>query len=219
MGPEQFNSVRDLVIGAFASALIGGFTCSLRADRRNEVLHFQQILAELLVDEGGIGEAQETAVRVVLAQSDEIAFAYERFSSRVDVDVHTQIDALVDDVVNGLVAEVEVVPIFCRPTTSALQVAGARRIQKDRPGDIALMELAHFLLLRPRHEVAIDEEVLQKVIANFWIEVYDAHDELVPVVFRIDGGSERFSLGREQITRRYLVEHIHCLDDVLFGVL
>ena len=219
MALEQPHGAADLGVGAGASARVGGLLEALHADGGDEVRHAQHVAAELLVDERGVREREERAVGVRLAQLDEIAFAHERLSTRVDVDVCAQFRALTDDGVQLVVGEVLLVAVLGGPAAGAAQVAGARGIHEDGPGDVAAVLLAHGLLLRPGHEVAVDEKRLHQAVAHGGVRVLErAHDELVPVVLLVDGGAEGAALAGEQVGRRHLVEQIHDFDGVGLGV-
>ena len=54
---EQRHGLRDLIVGAFAAACVGGLFRSFGAYRRDEVLHANHILAEFLVDQSRVREA------------------------------------------------------------------------------------------------------------------------------------------------------------------
>ena len=84
------------------SPRVGGLLEALGADGGDEVLDLDHVLAELLVDECGVGEAQERAVGMLAAQRDDVVLAHERFSACVDADVHTEFFALADDGVDVL---------------------------------------------------------------------------------------------------------------------
>lgn len=151
VGLQQRHGGDHLVVGALAATGVGGLPGSLGADGGHEILNAQQILTEVLVDEGGVGEAQETAVRMRLAEPDQILLAHQRLASGVDVDVAAKLFALANDGVDVVVGEVEFVAVLGRPATGAAQVAGAGRVQQDSPGNVAPVLLAHLLLDGPGH--------------------------------------------------------------------
>ena len=158
---EQVHGALDLGVGTLAAAGVGGVLVALGRDSGDEVAHADHVLAERLVDERGVGEAQEDAVRVHLADLDEVVLAHERLAARVDVDVAAELRALVDDGVDVLQREVQGMAVFCRPATGAVQVAGARGVKEDRPGNVAAVLLARLLLHRPCHDVAVHDERFQ----------------------------------------------------------
>ena len=61
---------------------------------RNKVAHADHLLAERLVDEGRVGEAQQCAILVLFAQADEVVLAHERLAAGVDVDMTAELLAL-----------------------------------------------------------------------------------------------------------------------------
>ena len=80
------------------------------------------------------------------------------------------------------------------------------------------MLLAHGLLLWPCHEVAVNEERLDEVVAHHGIQLEQARDELVPIALLVDSVAEGGPLTGEQVGRCYLVQHIHDLGGVALGV-
>ena len=215
---EQAHCPDDLLVRALAAASIGCFLEAFHADGGDEVLHAQQILAKLFVYERRVGEREERAVGVRFAERDEIPLAHERLAARVDVHVGAELGALADNGVQFVVGEVFLVTVLGGPTTGAVQVAGARRIHEDGPGHVAAVLLAHGLLLWPCHEVAVNEERLDEVVAHHGIQLEHACDELVPIALLVDSVAEGGPLTGEQVGRCYLVQHIHDLGGVALGV-
>ena len=84
----------DLLIDAVAPAAVGGLLKALDADGGHKVLHPQHLIGKGLVDQGAVGEGQEHAVVVLLAQLDEVVLAHQRLAAGVDVDVDAQFLAL-----------------------------------------------------------------------------------------------------------------------------
>lgn len=196
MAVQQIHGGLHLGVGTLASTSVGGGLIALGRDCRDEVLDADHLLAELLVDERGVGEAQERAIRMGLAEPDEVVLSHQRLTARVDVDVNTEFLALADDGVDLVVAQVELVAILRRPATRAVQVASARGIEQDGPGDVAAVLLAHLFLYAPRYEVGLDQDGLYHGVADLGVEVHDPHHELVHVVVGIGHDlRERLALG------------------------
>ena len=158
---------------AVAAAPVCSFLEALDADGGHEVFHAGHLLAESVVDERAVDERQEHAVRVCFAQV--VFLADERLTAGVDVNMRSQLLALADDGIEVLVAEVEIVPVFCCPAAGAMQVASAGGIHQHRPGDVAAMLLAVSLLLGPCQEIGIHDEGAQQVVSYLRIEVEDFH--------------------------------------------
>ena len=156
---------------------------------------------------------------MLFAQGDDVLFAHERLSAGVDVDVDAQLFALFDDGVDVVERKVELVAVLRRPAAGAVEVAGARRVEQDGPGDVALVFFAHLLLDGPCKQVAFDQEGFDERVAHFGVQIHDAHDELVPVVLSLDSAFERLALGREQAVGQHRVEHAHDFLNVRLGVL
>lgn len=122
---EQVHGLVDLLVGASTSTRIGSLFAALGRDNRDEVLHAGDFLDEVLVDERGIGEAEEGGVRMGVTELDEVCLAHERLATRVDKDVRTKLVALVDDGVDVFVAQVEFVAVLGCPAPPCN--AGCRR--------------------------------------------------------------------------------------------
>ena len=153
-----------------------------------------------------------------LAQPNEIALAHEGLAASIDVHVHAEFLALADDGVDLVVGEVQGVPVLGGPAAGAVEVAGARRIQQDGPGDVALMALAHLLLLAPGEEVRVHDEGLQQIGPHLGVQVHDAHDELVHIRLVLDGVREGGALLGEQAGRSEGVDFAHDVRHVVLGV-
>ena len=145
--------------------------------------------------------------------------ADERLAAGVDVDVGSQLDALVDDGVDFLVGEVLLVAVFRCPASGAAQIAGARRIEQDGPGNVAVVLIAHRFLLRPCEHVRINDECLDEAVPDLGIHVGEnLHDKLIPIRFVIDCLVEGGALGGEHVVGRNFVDHVHDLRDISLGI-
>ena len=158
MRVQQVHAVLNALVGSLASPRVGGLLEALGADGGDEVLDLDHVLAELLVDERGFGEAQKRAVGMLAAQHDEVILAYKRFSACVDVDVYSELFALADDGIDVLERQVELVAVIDGPAAQAMQVAGAGGVEQDGPGDVAAILGAHPLLLSPGKKVRVHHE-------------------------------------------------------------
>lgn len=144
VGAQQLHGGGYLVVRALAAPRVRCLTRAFGADGRHEVADAQQVLAEVLVDERGVRETQKRAIGVRLAQADKVVLAHERLAAGVDVDVEAQRHALVDDVVDFLVVEVELVAVLGGPAAGAMQVARVGGVKQDGPGNVALVLVAYF---------------------------------------------------------------------------
>jgi hypothetical protein len=149
----------DLLIGALAAAASVASFKALQRDGGDEVVNPLHLVGELLVDEGGVGEAEEHAVGVLLAQAMMIVLAHQRLAAGVDIHIDAELLALTDDVVDLVIAQVQLVAVLGGPAAGAVQVAGGGGVQQDGPGGVAVVLVADFLLLVPADEVGVDEEI------------------------------------------------------------
>ena len=77
MGLEKAHGRVDARVGSLAAPRIGRLLVAFRGYRGNEVLHANEIPAEVLVDEGCVGEAQKRAIGMLLAEPDQVALTDE----------------------------------------------------------------------------------------------------------------------------------------------
>ena len=82
---QHLHGPHDGLVGAGAPAAVGGLLKALHADGGDKVLHPQHLLGELAVDEGAVGKGQEHAVRVGLAQADDVVLAHHGLAAGEDV--------------------------------------------------------------------------------------------------------------------------------------
>ena len=223
LGLKQLHGVGRLFKHAVAAAAVGRGLEALEADGRNEVLHAEHFVGKFLVDERAVGEGEELAVGVLVADGDQILLANERLAAGVDVHVYAELLALRDDGINLVKRQIQPVAVFRRPAAGAVQVAGGGRIQQDRPRDVAVVLLAVFLLLRPADDVGVEEEVHERRLEHFRIGIlHDVHDEMVHVVvFIVNDLADSCALSREAVraVARELIHPSHQLRGVFLRVL
>ena len=136
---QQLHGLYDLLIDALAPAAVGGLLkAPLQRDGGDEVFHPQHVVGKFLVDQGGVGEAQEDAVIVLVAQGNQVILAHHGLAAGVDIDVNAQILALGDDIVDLVKGQVELVAVLRRPAAHAVEVAGGGGVQQNGPGTLQL---------------------------------------------------------------------------------
>lgn len=139
----------DLCVGTFAATVVGGVLIALGADGGDKITYANHVVAEGLVDQRGVGKAQECAVLVLLANPDEVPLAHQWLATSVDVDVGTQSFALRNDRVDVFEREILLVAVLGGPAARTMQVAGARGIEQDGSRNVALVLFAVLFLLWP----------------------------------------------------------------------
>ena len=190
---QQVDRAQHLLIRARAAAAVRRRLVALERDGRNEVLHAQHLVGKGLVNERAVGEAEKFAVRVPLAERDDVLFAHKRFAARVDVKVYAHVLALTDDVVQLVEREVELVAVLCRPAARAVQVARRGRVHEDRPRDVALILRAQLILPLAANDVAVNEEVHERGLEHGGVNIVE--DVLHHRVVRIGGVEARLADG------------------------
>ena len=219
MGLEESHGVHDLLIDARSPAsVVGGFE-PLQADGGDEVLYAQHFLTERLIDERPVGEGEELTVRVQLTQADQVILADHRFPAGVDIHIGAQLLPLADDGIQGIQVQAQIVAILGGPTAGTAEVAGRSGVQQDSPGHITVI-LGHVLLLRGAPlQAGVDNEILEKRLADARIQFIKAQDELIPVVFCRDGLPKGPALRDIPVLRAEPVHQVHDLGDVSLRVL
>ena len=220
---QQLHGAGRLFKHAVAAAAVGRGLEALQADGRDEVLHTEHLIGKFFVDERAVGEGEELAVGMLVADGDQILLANERLAAGVDVHVHAQFLALRDDRIDLVKRQVQAVAVFRRPAAGAVQVAGGSRVEQDRPRNVAAILLAVFLLLRPADDVGVEEEVHERRLEHFRIGIlHDVHDEMVHVVvFIVNDLADSCALSREAVraVARELIHPSHQLRGVFLRVL
>ena len=84
---------------------------------------------------------------MLLAQTDQVFLAHHGLPAGVDVHIDSQLFSLPDNIVNLIVAEIQLVAVLRRPASRTVEIAGAGGIHQDQPGDIALMFHTHLVNL------------------------------------------------------------------------
>ena len=201
--PEDLHRAHDGVKRAVSAAVVRCILEALDADGGGEVLHAQHLVGEGLVDQGAVREGQEGAVRMRLAQADEVVFAHQRLAAGIDVDVDAQLAALTDDVVEGLVGHIQPVPVFRGPAAGAVQIARRRRIHQNRPRNVAAVLRRKLLFALEADQTAVDEDGFQKLPAHAVIDFRpERADKPVPVVVPVfQHGTHRGDLAFQRMRR------------------
>ncbi len=185
--PEDLHGPHHGLVGAFAAAEIGVLFIAFNADGRDEVFHAQHVVRKFFVDQGAVREGEEGAVVVLLAQADDVVLANERLPARKDVHVAAQLFPLADDIVQLVVGEVELVAVFRRPASRAVQVAGGGGVHQNGPRHVAVVFFGILPEALAAHKV--DEHVLERLFPVSGVDVrIDFRHQTVPVVVGIRHG-------------------------------
>ena len=216
---QQLHGMHDLLKITAATATVVGLGEALQADGGDKVLYPQHLLAEGLVDEGAVGEGEELTVTVLLAQLQDIGLTNQRLTAGEDVHIGAQLLALGDDGVQLLEGQVQPVAVLGRPAAGAVHIAGAGGVQQDGPGHVAVLSPGNLLLSGTALQAGIDDEVAEKRLPHTGIQGIDLHDQVIPVVFLLDGLPEGLALGHIPILGNQLIHQIHDLGDIGLGVL
>ena len=136
---KQVHGVHDSVIVAVAAAGVVGGGSALNGQHERNVAQPDHLLAERLINEGGVGVDGKLHIVVLLGQLEDISLTHQRLAAGQHVQVHAQLLALGDDLVHILKAEVVLVAVLTGPAAHAVHVAGRGGVKQDQPGNVALI--------------------------------------------------------------------------------
>ena len=214
---EDLHGPGHGLIGALAPAEVGFLLEALHADGRDKVLYPQHVVGKGLVDERGVGEGQEHAVRVGLAEADDVILADQRLTAGIDVHEGAHGGALPDDRVQGVVVHVQLVAVLRRPAAGAVEVAGGGGVHQDGPRHVAAVLLLGLVLTLAANGGGVENEVLEKLAADAGVDLGpNLLDEVVPVsLLAVHDLAEDCALTGDLTL---LVEPIHPVHSLLNGV-
>ncbi len=215
---QQAHGVCYLLIDALAPAGVVGLLEALQRDGGDEVFDPEHFLTEGFINQGAIGEGQEGAVGMHLAELEEVSLAHRGLAAGVDVHIGAQLLALADDGVDGLQGEVQPVAVLRSPAAGTVEVAGGGGVEQDGPGDVAAVFLLHLVLGRAALEAGVEQEILEEGLPDAGVQLIELQHQPVPVVLLGDGGADGLSLLHIPVIGGELVHHIHQLGQVLIGV-
>lgn len=117
---------------------------------------------------------------------DDIFLPHQWLSTGKQIDVCTEFNSLIDDIVHLFIGQVHVVSILCRPAAGAFQVACTGGIQEDGPGDIAVIFLFISILPLIPQQTTVDDQVFKHPVSHARINVRpQTHYKLMPVIILI----------------------------------
>ena len=123
---------------------------------------------------------------MLVAQGDQIALAHQRFAAGIDVYVHAQRLALLDDAIQRGKVHVQFVAIFRGPAARAVQIAGGSGGHQNGPGNVAAVFFPRAGLLRTAQQRGVQNQVFKQRLAHARIDIRpEAANQPVPVVVRI----------------------------------
>ena len=168
---HQIHRCKCLVIMSCTSSSIIAFFESFNADRNEEVTDSEKILTEFFINQSAISKCMERNILMFLTEADDVIFTDQRFSTGKQVSIDAKLLSFCDDLIHRFIRKIQLVSVFCCPTSSAVQVAGGRRIHQDDPRDIAVIFFLHFIRSFVSHEACfktcVQKESLQDVRVNF----------------------------------------------------
>ena len=139
---HEVERVHDLLERAIAAAtVVHARFIGLEAHGEHDVAQALDVPAEDVVYEACVGEDVEEAVVVLLGQLQHVTLADQRLPSREHEQVRTEVLGLAHQAVHFVEGQVQAVPVVCGPAAHAVLVAGARGIEEDDPGNVALLPL------------------------------------------------------------------------------
>ena len=217
---QQIDGLHDLAVHAVAAPTICGALGALQGNRGDKVLHPQHLVRKSLVDQCGVGKAEENAVGVLFTKADQVLLAYQRLTASVDVHVDAQLLTLLDNAVDLLVGQVQLVAVLSGPAAGAVEVAGTGGVQKNGPWNIAAIFLAALLLLGPSNQGGVDKEVHGDGLHNLRVDVchQPLNEGIIGVLWIRDCLADKLPL-RFKLAACKLIRPIHQLYEIFFRIL
>ena len=218
---HQLHGICDLSEGSCAAARIGGLFETFNAHDQDDVPAPADILAELLVNQGSVGENHETAVGMLFCQTNDIAPTNQRFPAGHGVFMNPELLSLRNNAVHVLITEVQRMLVFRRPAAGALHVARTGRIEQNDPRNRNVQLLSGLLALPIAGQCSFVSEGQKNPFQELSItRVQQPTEEICPFTIltkRCSESIERFR--RPRIPEEFL-HCVHNTDKSLFtGVL
>ena len=141
---EQVHGMHHFVKVALTTAAVVYFSPAFNGDGEGQVPNFTDLPAEIVINESTIGKCMELAVRMGLAELQDIRFSYERFPAGHHVEMDAQCFTLGDNLIHHIVGQVQGVAVLSGPASDAVAVTGTGWIKKDDPGNIDTILLPVF---------------------------------------------------------------------------
>ncbi len=215
---HEVEGAHDLLVGPVAAATVVGVLRALKRDAEDDVAHALDLVAEGLVNKGGVGEDVEQAVVVGLGEADDVALADERLAAGEHIEVAAEVGALRDQAIHVLIREVEAVAVIGSPAADALLVAGARGIEEDDPRNVALLLLGVgggvAQSAERRLVAAVQDRGLEDVVVGV---VDDIPEELLPLGARVQAVADAADGAGGRVLEQ-LAGHIEQLVELFLAV-
>ena len=218
---QYVHGADDLLIGSISPAGIGGLFKSLYADSRHEILHPEHFFRERFINQRAVCERGKHAVRMLLAQTDDIVLSHQRFSADEQINIGSQLHPLLHDTVHFFIGQVHMVSILRRPASRTLQVTGTGGIQKNRPWNIAVIFLPVLFLSLIAEQASVDDKIFKNPVSHSRIDIRpQAHHQLMPVIILLHNHvADDIPLGLERILPIEAVKPVQKLGKIFLRIL
>ena len=215
---HEVHGSHDLVEAAIATAAVVGILEALEGEREYDVAEALDVVADLLGHERAVREEAEDAVIVLLCELCDILPADHRLAACHHEEVAAKLLCLGDDLVHIVEGKVQRLRVVSSPAADAMHVAGARRIEDDDPGHIALILLGRLRRLAQTAECCLIGAIERGGLEDVRIETVGKPDqEVFPLGAWIESLPERNCHIRCGVGKK-LHAHIEELLDSLLGV-
>ena len=186
MRAQLVQRVHNLVERTVAAAAVVGILEAFQGDGERDVAQLADLLAELVVDQACVREDVEHAVVVDLCQFQDVLLANQRFAAGEHEHMRAQALGLVQHLVHLVIGQVQGILVVGGPAAHAMLVAGARGVEQNDPGYVALVLLGidgGFAQAAERRFIAaVQNQRLQDVGIDF---VNQLEQELFPLGARM----------------------------------
>ena len=136
---EQIHRAHNGSVVALTTAGIVGLRGALNGQHEGDVAQADDLFAERLIDQGGVGIDGKLHIVVLLGQLEDISLAHQRLTAGEHVQINAQLLALGDDLIHIVKAQVVLVAVLTGPAAHAVHIAGRGGVKQDQPGNVALI--------------------------------------------------------------------------------
>ena len=217
---KNIAGVHYLIVYTHASSAVCRLAEAFNRNTRDEVLHPKHLFGKFIIDQRAVCKSKNYAVIVFLAKLDDILLSYHRLSAGQKIEVHAHILSLTHDVVQFFKRQVQLIAVFRRPATGAVQVAGTGGIHQNCPRNIAVQFVSEFIFSLPSGQACVQEKISQKCLCYIRIDVVDNMGNilLIRTVLILQLFPNRSSRA-DKIVSRKLIRPVHNLHKILIRIL
>ena len=185
---QKIHGVHHLAVNSLASAEVVDFRFSFQAEGQEKIPHLLHLPAQFLIHQRTVCVGEKYAVVMLSAQLNDIFFADHGLAAGEHIEINAQFFSLGDHRIHLFKGKVQLVSVFRRPASCAVQITCAGWIHQNDPGNVAVVDLSH-LADRLRSVVkSLVPQIQKRGLQNVGMEfIYHPGHIMVQGTFRITG--------------------------------